>query len=164
MSAAENVSEALTLLMHYCRIVNESVRLKLAQQPDGMLVDASFSGIARHRIRQNAEFQLAVVVHAIREITGLNVCPTRVARAHGRTTDVKEFERFFGCPVENAASCDRIEFSNETLALPLITAYALNKRKSRTPRRLYEQREKMMGELTSAYQKVRKKRLARGEA
>jgi hypothetical protein len=40
------VSEALTLLMHYCRIVNESVRLKLAQQPDGMLVDASFSGIA----------------------------------------------------------------------------------------------------------------------
>jgi len=121
MSAAENVSEALTLLMHYCRIVNESVRLKLAQQPDGMLVDASFSGIARHRIRQNAEFQFAVVVQAIREITGLNVCPTRVACAHGRTTDVKEFERFFGCPVEFAASSDQIGFSNETLALPLIT-------------------------------------------
>jgi AraC-like DNA-binding protein len=121
MSAAENVSEALTLLMHYCRIVNESVRLKLAPQPDGMLVDSSFSGIARPRIRQNAEFQLAVVVQAIREFTGLNVCPTRVACAHGRTTDVKEFERFFGCPVEFAASSDQIGFSNETLALPLIT-------------------------------------------
>jgi AraC-like DNA-binding protein len=121
VSAAENVGEALTLLMHYCRIVNESVRLKLTREPEEMLVQASFSGISRHRIRQNAEFQFAVVVKAIREITGLNVCPTRVAYAHGRTTDVKEFERFFGCPVEFAAPCDQIVFSNETLALPLIT-------------------------------------------
>ena len=121
MSAAENVSDALTLLMHYCRIVNESVRLELARQPDGMFVEVSFSGVARHRIRQNVEFEFAVVVKAIREITGLNVCPTRVACAHGRTTDIKEFERFFGCPVEFASSSDRIAFSNETLALPLIT-------------------------------------------
>jgi Arabinose-binding domain of AraC transcription regulator, N-term len=90
MSAAENVSEALALLMRHCRIVNESVRLKLAPQPDGIFVEASFSGIARHRIKQNAEFEFAVVVKAIREVTGLNVCPTRVACAHGRTTDVKE--------------------------------------------------------------------------
>jgi deoxyhypusine synthase len=55
-------------------------------------------------------------------------------------------------------------YVDSTVAIPLITAYALNKRKPRTPRRLYEQREKMMGELTSAYQKVRKKRLARGES
>ena len=121
MSAAENVSEALTLLMHYCRIVNDSVRLKLAQQPDGIFVEASFSGVARHRIKQNAEFEFAVVVKAIREITGLNVCPTRVACTHGRTAYVKEFERFYGCPVEFAASSDRIGFSNETLALPLVT-------------------------------------------
>ena len=121
MSAAENVSDALTLLMHYCRIVNESVRLKLTRQPGGMFVDASFSGIARHRIRQNVEFEFAVVIKAIREITGLNVCPTRIECAHGRTTDINEFERFFGCPVEFASSSDRIVFSNETLALPLIT-------------------------------------------
>ena len=121
MSAAENVSEALTLLVRYCRIVNESVRLKLAPQPDGIFVETSFSGIARHRIKQNAEFEFAVVIKAIREITGLNACPTLVACAHGRTTDVKEFERFCGCPVEFAASSDRIGFSNETLALPLVT-------------------------------------------
>jgi deoxyhypusine synthase len=55
-------------------------------------------------------------------------------------------------------------YVDSTVALPLITAYALNKRKARKPRRLYEQREKMLGELTSAYEKVRKKRLARGES
>jgi AraC-like DNA-binding protein len=121
MSAAENVSEALTLRVRYCRIVNESVRLRLAPQPDGIFVETSFSGIARHRIKQNIEFEFAALIKAIREITGLNACPTLVACAHGRTTDVKEFERFCGCPVEFAASSDRIGFSNETLALPLVT-------------------------------------------
>jgi deoxyhypusine synthase len=55
-------------------------------------------------------------------------------------------------------------YVDSTVALPLITAYALNKRKPRKARRLYEQREKMLAELTSAYEKVRKKRLARGES
>jgi deoxyhypusine synthase len=55
-------------------------------------------------------------------------------------------------------------YVDSTVALPLITAYALNKRKPRKARRLYEQREKMLAELTSAYAKVRKKRLARGES
>ena len=55
-------------------------------------------------------------------------------------------------------------YVDSTVALPLITAYALNKRKPRKARRLYEQREKLLGELTSAYEKVRKKRLARGES
>ena len=121
MSAAENVGEALRLLMRYCRIVNESVRLRLAPQADGIFVEASFSGVARHRIRQNAEFEFAVVVKAIREITGLNACPTRVACVHGRTTDVKEFERFYGCPVEFSARSDGVGFSTETLGLRLVT-------------------------------------------
>jgi deoxyhypusine synthase len=55
-------------------------------------------------------------------------------------------------------------YVDTTVALPLMTAYALNKRKPRKPRRLYEQRAEMLSELTSAYQKVRKKRLARGES
>ena len=55
-------------------------------------------------------------------------------------------------------------YVDSTVALPLITAYALNKRKPRKARRLYERREQMLAELTSAYEKVRKKRLARGES
>ena len=86
-----------------------------------MIVEANFSGISRHRIRQNVEFQFAVVVKALREIAGRGVCPTQVACAHGRTADLREFERFFGCPVEFGATFDQLAFSNETLALPLIT-------------------------------------------
>ncbi len=121
VSAARNLGEALSLFVRYCHIVNESVRLKLTRQSDGVLLEASFSGISRHRMRQNVEFQLAVVVKALREIAGLRVCPTRVACVHGRTTDLKEFERFYGCPVEFGAMFDQLAFANETLPLPLVT-------------------------------------------
>jgi AraC-like DNA-binding protein len=40
---------------------------------------------------------------------------------HPRNSDLPGFEQFFGCPVEFGASGDQVAFSNETLALPLIT-------------------------------------------
>jgi len=49
-------------------------------------------------------------------------------------------------------------YVDSTVALPLITAYALARRKPRKPRRLYEQRERMLAEVTNAYAKVRRKR------
>jgi len=54
-------------------------------------------------------------------------------------------------------------YVDSTVALPLITAYALARRKKRQPRRLYDQRAEMMNTLASAYEKVRKRRLKRGE-
>jgi deoxyhypusine synthase len=55
-------------------------------------------------------------------------------------------------------------YVDSTVALPLITAYALARRKKRKPRRLYERRNEMMNTLTTAYEKVRKQRLKRGES
>src|SRR5277367_1536991 len=49
-------------------------------------------------------------------------------------------------------------YVDTTVALPLLTAYALARRKPRKPRRLYEQREAMMARVTGAYEKVRRKR------
>jgi deoxyhypusine synthase len=48
-------------------------------------------------------------------------------------------------------------YVDSTVALPILTAYALARRKPRTPRRLYEQRERMLEEVTAAYAKVRKR-------
>jgi deoxyhypusine synthase len=44
-------------------------------------------------------------------------------------------------------------YLDSTVALPIITAYALAKRKPRQPRRLYERREEFMKLLISEYQK-----------
>jgi AraC-like DNA-binding protein len=58
---------------------------------------------------------------ALREAAGRNICPTRVTLAVGRDSDLHEFKRFYGCPVEFGSSSDQLAFSNETLAVPLIT-------------------------------------------
>ena len=52
-------------------------------------------------------------------------------------------------------------YVDSTVALPLITAYALARRKARKPRRLFERREAMMAKLTGAYEKVLRKRAKR---
>jgi deoxyhypusine synthase len=49
-------------------------------------------------------------------------------------------------------------YVDTTVALPLITAYALARRKPRKPRRLYEHRGEMLAQLAAAYEKVRRKR------
>ncbi|HXZ87202.1 MAG TPA: deoxyhypusine synthase [Candidatus Binataceae bacterium] len=49
-------------------------------------------------------------------------------------------------------------YVDTTVALPLITAYAMARRKARKLRRLYDQRERMLETLTQAYEKVRRKR------
>ncbi len=54
-------------------------------------------------------------------------------------------------------------YVDSTVALPLITAYALARRKARKPRRLFEQREAMMAKLTGAYEKVLRKRAKGGK-
>jgi deoxyhypusine synthase len=55
-------------------------------------------------------------------------------------------------------------YVDSTVALPLITAYALARRKARKPRRLLEQREAMMAKLTGAYEKVLRKRAKGGKS
>jgi deoxyhypusine synthase len=55
-------------------------------------------------------------------------------------------------------------YVDSTVALPLITAYALERRRARKPRRLYAQRLEMLETLTTSYEKVRARRLKRGES
>lgn len=121
VSAAKNLGDAWALLARYCRIANEGVRLKLARRPDGVTVEFVFVGIPRHHARQFTEFEVAVLLKAFREITGRDVRPTVVAFAHSQNFDLRKFERAYGCRVEFGASSDQLQFSNETLALPLIT-------------------------------------------
>jgi AraC-like DNA-binding protein len=103
------------------RIVNESVRLKLTKQPKSVIAEIEVVGIPRHQAKQNAEFWMGTIIKAFREITGRHIRPVRVSFAHVRTSDLREFERSYGCPVEFGAKSDQVEFSNETFALPLVT-------------------------------------------
>ena len=120
-SAARDLSEALALIARYSRIMSEGVRLKVERAPDGLVVETIYSGISRHRSRQVIEFGLTIILKALREITGRNVRPERVACVNARNSDLREFERFFGCAVEFGARSDVVVYSHETADLPLAT-------------------------------------------
>jgi AraC-like DNA-binding protein len=121
-SAAKDIDEALALYARYFRIVNEAVRLKLTRKPSGVALEVEFVGLPRHLARQTAEFGMGALLKGLREIAGRNIHPTQVSFAHTRSSGAREFERFYGCPVEFAASSDLLEFSNDALATPLLTA------------------------------------------
>ena len=77
-SAAENLGEALALLARYSRIANEAARLKLTASREGLVVEIGFVGLPRPLGRQGAEFLMAVIVRALRELAGRNIRPIRV--------------------------------------------------------------------------------------
>jgi AraC-like DNA-binding protein len=129
-SGAKNLKEALTLFGRYFRIVNEAVHLKLVQTLEGIVVEFKFVGLPRHSARQNAEFGISIILKALREMAGRLIRPARVVFLHPRNSNLREFERFYGCPVEfgyapiKSMSSDLLEFSNDVLTTPLITADA----------------------------------------
>jgi AraC-like DNA-binding protein len=128
MSAADHLGEALALLDRYSRIANEASRLKLTASPDGLIVEIGFIGLPRPLGRQGAEFLVAVIVRTLRELAGRDVRPIRVAFAHARNSDIPEFARFFGCPVEfgravdEGVAFDLLEISNAAATTPLLSA------------------------------------------
>jgi AraC-like DNA-binding protein len=127
-SGGKDVGEALGLLARYFRIMNEAVRLTLTSTREGLAAEVEFVGLPTHSVRQNAEFGVATIVKALREMTGRSICPTRTAFVHARNSDLREFERFYGRSVEfgriasEGVASDLIEFSSDALAIPLITA------------------------------------------
>jgi hypothetical protein len=102
-SAAKTVGEALALFERYFRIVNEAVRLKLTRIQNGAILHVDFVGLSRHQIHQNAEFGIAVILKALREVVGRNIRPTKVSFVSGRASYLREFERFLGCQIEFGA-------------------------------------------------------------
>jgi AraC-like DNA-binding protein len=86
-----------------------------------MIIETRFVGLPRHFAWQNTEFIIAAMIQALREMAGHVIRPARVTFTLAHTSELLEFERFFGCPVEFSAPADQFGFSNETLALPLVT-------------------------------------------
>jgi hypothetical protein len=119
-SAARDPGEALALFSRYCRIVNEALRL--TQRSADSAIVFEYVGLPRYAGRHNMEYVVAAIAAALRTMSGRKLVPAKVAFAHNRNSDVREFERFFGCPVEFGAPNTVFVLSTDVLRLPLITA------------------------------------------
>ena len=112
-SAARDPGEALALFSRYCRIVNEAFRL--TQRLADSAIVFEYVGLPRHAFRHNMEYVVAAIAVALRTMSGRKVSPTKVAFGHNRNSDVREFERFFGCPVEFDAPNTVFQISADAL-------------------------------------------------
>ena len=119
-SAARDLGEALALFSRYCRIVNEAFRL--TQRSADTAIEFEFVGLPRYAARHNMEYVVAAIAVALRTMSGRKLVPAKVAFAHNRNSDVREFERFFGCPVEFGAPNTAFQILENALSVPLITA------------------------------------------
>ena len=131
-SAAKTVGEALALFERYFRIVNEAVRLKLVRVPKGVKLQVGFVGLSRFHAQQNAEFGIAVILKALREVGGRNIRPTRVGvharpclqspevrallRLSGRVPGIIRLPRILGSDVGSAARHRRSELARDAQA------------------------------------------------
>ncbi len=119
-STARDLGDALALFARYCRIVNEAFRL--TQRSADTAIEFEFVGLPKYAARHNMEYVVAAIAVALRTMSGRNVAPMKVAFAHNRNSGLREFERFFGCPVEFGAPNTALQISADALHLPLITA------------------------------------------
>jgi len=120
-SSAKDLGEAMALFARYCRIINEAYRVHLNRGGNGLDFDFHIVGLPGRQAAQNAEFTITTVLKAMRQVTGRNVCPTTMTLAHSRNSYSTEVERFCGCLIEFDASSNRLVFSHESAATPLIT-------------------------------------------
>ena len=122
VSAGKDVREALALLIRYSRIVNDSVRATIVPRATGATLVMNYVGVSRHRCKQNVEFGFAIIVKTLRKVAGREFSPSRVLFSHARSSDLKEFDRFYNCRVEFGAPADALDFDENALNLPLVTS------------------------------------------
>jgi AraC-like DNA-binding protein len=164
-SAASDLGEALALYSRYSRITNEAIRQKFTTKSGGAALEIEFAGLPSYAARQNTEFILGCFRIALRALTGRNVTPTSVAFSHSRNSNLREFERFFGCPVEFGARANLVAITDDALRIPLLTA---------DPKLLHvlrpfcdmaaEERNTVNGTLRSAVEKEAERLLPHGKA
>jgi AraC-like DNA-binding protein len=103
-------------------------RLKANQQirADGLrrtdTVELSYSGVQRHKDRQQIELLAFVLLRLCRQIVGRNLSPSSMKFVHHRSGDLGHLRRLFGCNVEFDADVDGILFDSDVRELPLVAA------------------------------------------
>ena len=78
--------------------------------------------MAPARCRQYMEFGTTNLIRGLREVTRRRIRPVRVTFSHARNARIREFERFFGCPVEFGRRANLIELSPTDLRTPIVEA------------------------------------------
>ena len=120
LASSETLLEALQRAARYSAIVNEGISLRCIA---GKTLGASFHyvGVSRHIDQHQIEFWMTALVRICRQLTGLDVLPSRVRLIHRRVWN-EELAAFFGDNVELGAAADDIRFPTRIKHAPVASA------------------------------------------
>ena len=120
LASSETFFDALQRAARYSSIVNEGMSLRCSM---GNAPGASFHyiGVSRHLDQHQIEFWMTALVRICRQLTGLQILPSRVRLMHRREWNA-ELARFLGGHIELGAVTDDIMFPDRIKHLPVISA------------------------------------------
>lgn len=120
--SSPTVETFLTNLARYQRVYSDAVDIDIGRLASDGLVEWYFNVPSAIERRQIVEFGTVASLQDLRRLTGRQLHPVRVEFRHHRSTNISDFERFFGCPVVFGTDKNRVQYKRTNLALPLRTA------------------------------------------
>jgi AraC-like DNA-binding protein len=120
--SSPTVAHVINNLSRYRRVFSDAVEIETGDLEESGRLSWAFRASASHRSIQALEFSAVNLLHGLRQMTGRNLTPEMVSLAHARNHRIKEFKRFFGCPVNFGRHENVIEFKLSDLHVPILTA------------------------------------------
>ena len=109
-ASSETLGDALRRAARYSSIANEAVSIKWIEGRDIRLV-FTYVGVARHLDRHQMEFLMTALIRLCRQLTNLQVMPSRVRIVHRRVNQGgSELAAYFGANFAFGAKADELTF------------------------------------------------------
>jgi AraC-like DNA-binding protein len=120
-ASSETLGDALRRAARYCTIHNEGVNITY-RQSEYISMTCEYVGVARTADRHQMEFFIATLVRLCRQLTGRQLCPSRIQLMHRRTEVPPEFRTFFGCDIVFGSDIDEVAYPKAYAYLPVVDA------------------------------------------
>jgi AraC-like DNA-binding protein len=124
MAFSQTVAAALQRLARYDRILSDALVVALEVEDDATWVRLDVEPALR-AFRPAADFRLAALLAMCREIAAAPIAPLTVQLPYRRPDDVREYERFYGAPLEFGALATAFRLRNDDLARPVVSSDAI---------------------------------------
>jgi AraC-like DNA-binding protein len=118
---SSTLGSALNRFAHYSRVVSDAMVVRIDAERDAAWVRLDVEPAMR-AFRPAVDARLAALLAACREMAGAPVTPLLVQLSYKQPAAVKEYERFFGAPLEFGALASSFLLRSEDLARRLAKA------------------------------------------
>jgi hypothetical protein len=109
LSASDNALGAIRNLIRYHHLVNTTTSLVIVESDRQVAIETTFRPGLEGFERQIAEWGTTSLLAELRRLTDNNIVPQRLSFIHRRSSEVREFNDFFGCPIRFGANCPSSE-------------------------------------------------------